>query len=1098
MKRQHKYKQLKPYLTLGSVSLFILLTWLTNITPPYPIQAAHVDLVDSPELSTLNNQLPFQATFVEAEDTSRVTYSSGWTTEPCIYCSGGQYRLADNSDKTATLIFEGVSISIVFVGNAHSGIAQITIDNVPYPSINLFNNATIRTVNDPVEYVIAANLSPGQHTLQVKVTGQNGYNYRTGWSARDVGLDGFRYGNFPFGAVQGRVLDPDGDGLSGAWLTLTSEAQTYTVPAAYDGVFSLSGLPGGVYNLTASLDDYTSQTVENVSVSAGSQTSGIDIILPEAAGHDLFGRIYLPHPNKAAIQQPGTTLVINVKQASNASGWSAALATPYNSISLPILSASFDPITAWTLQATIPPDTLAELYNLTVTSSLGSDTQLRAVQVVTQYRDPFYVVVLGDPQAATQQSGQPIFNQIVDEINLINPAFVIAVGDLMEQATPARYEDYLRAINRLQVPSYSIPGNHDFIDSTGVVEQWPLWKKYLGRRFYSFDYGSYHFVGMDNSMVAHIDPGLVDAGGYFADQATWAQADLAAHQNSLLRSLFLHITRQPSATGDALNLWRPAWIDNLQTNLVLYGHTGQEFVEITGATPVHWVETVDMINERYRLVRISNGALGSYTYNGHPKDSIPSGNLEVGFSPANNGNNNTVTATINNDLQEHFEHALLRFVMPKFGCYETDKGAVTQFVDSDNGQVTVVYVTLDVPANSNTEATLKRCPEANLAITSTVLPNPVIAGQSLTYTLTVANLGPSQATAVSVIDTLPAGVAFVSATPGNGCTETQGVVTCNLADLAVDGSTQVSIGTIVDPTIRGTLTNSATVTGNKPDSNPANNTTTTQTPVETQVDLIVSQEVSPNPVIAGESLTYTLGVVNNGPSQATAVSMIDTLPAGVTFISATPGSDCTETAGIVTCNLANLGPMDSQQVAIQVRVDPTTVETLTNSITVVDNEPDSNPANNTATAQTPVEAQADLVVSQTVMPDPGITGESLTYTLTIANHGPSQATNIILTDTLPAAIIYDSATSGQASCLKTENSVICNFENLASGANATTIIKLTSTAVGTLTNIVSVSSATPDPNPGNNTVSRDTMIKDAHDDPQPNEPLKMYLPLILK
>jgi hypothetical protein len=544
----------------------------------------------------------------------------------------------------------------------------------------------------------------------VVATGQSGYaNYSP--STVRVGIDGFRYGDFPFGTVRGRVLDPDGDGFPGASLNLVSGSGTYSVKAGSDGVFSRSGLPAGTYSVTASAPNYSARTLSGVIVTGGSETTGIDIKIPEASGHPLFGRIYKPHSNIPAIQPAGTTLNINVKTGSSASGWSASLATDYKTIFLPVVSASYNAVNGWTLQTTIPAGTPAELYNLTVSSSLGTDTEVRAVQVVAQYGDPFYFVVLGDPQAATNVPGQPTFSQMVDEINLINPAFVLVVGDLIENGTAAEFDAYQAAINRLQVPSYAIAGNHDLADSAGSMGQtqaWGLWKKYFGRRYYSFDFGSYHVTGLDNAMIHIINPDVVDVGGYFADQVAWAQSDLAAHQSSLLRFLFLHIIRQPNATDMALINWKPAWMDNLHTNMVHYGHAGDNVVEVSGNTPVHWVETKDIIDGRYRLVRINHGNIGSYTYNGDR--GIPAGFLGVSFSPANDGQHATVTGTINNLLSEHFEHALLRFIMPQHGCYKTNKGIINRLVHSDNGQTTVVYLTLNVPANTQTQIQVSQCP----------------------------------------------------------------------------------------------------------------------------------------------------------------------------------------------------------------------------------------------------------------------------------------------------------------------------------------------------------------------------------------------------
>jgi uncharacterized repeat protein (TIGR01451 family)/CSLREA domain-containing protein len=111
---------------------------------------------------------------------------------------------------------------------------------------------------------------------------------------------------------------------------------------------------------------------------------------------------------------------------------------------------------------------------------------------------------------------------------------------------------------------------------------------------------------------------------------------------------------------------------------------------------------------------------------------------------------------------------------------------------------------------------------ADLSLTKTDSPEPVGLKKVLTYTLTVSNGGPSDATAVTVEDELPAQVQFISATPSQGtCTHSGGVVTCSLGSVAAGASATVTIQ--VRPTARGTITNTAEVSAAEVDPDPANN-----------------------------------------------------------------------------------------------------------------------------------------------------------------------------------------------------------------------------------------------------------------------------------
>jgi uncharacterized repeat protein (TIGR01451 family)/CSLREA domain-containing protein len=128
-------------------------------------------------------------------------------------------------------------------------------------------------------------------------------------------------------------------------------------------------------------------------------------------------------------------------------------------------------------------------------------------------------------------------------------------------------------------------------------------------------------------------------------------------------------------------------------------------------------------------------------------------------------------------------------------------------------------------------------PGADLAITKSGAPNPVVSGNRLTYTLTVTNNGPQDATDVTVTDPLPDNVHFNSVASSQGsCSRSttkpapkDGTITCSLGNLANAAGASITI--VVTTTTPGTLTNSATVVGNETDPNQSNNTATAKTTV---------------------------------------------------------------------------------------------------------------------------------------------------------------------------------------------------------------------------------------------------------------------------
>jgi uncharacterized repeat protein (TIGR01451 family) len=117
--------------------------------------------------------------------------------------------------------------------------------------------------------------------------------------------------------------------------------------------------------------------------------------------------------------------------------------------------------------------------------------------------------------------------------------------------------------------------------------------------------------------------------------------------------------------------------------------------------------------------------------------------------------------------------------------------------------------------------TMTVLPESDLGISISDTPDPVSAGELITYTLSVNNVGPDGAMGVTVVDTLPGGTTFDHASAG--CVEAGGIVTCDVGTLASGASAEITI-VVMAPSTGGGITNSATVGGDVIDANTGNNT----------------------------------------------------------------------------------------------------------------------------------------------------------------------------------------------------------------------------------------------------------------------------------
>ena len=413
---------------------------------------------------------------------------------------------------------------------------------------------------------------------------------------------------------------------------------------------------------------------------------------------------------------------------------------------------------------------------------------------------------------------------------------------------------------------------------------------------------------------------------------------------------------------------------------------------------------------------------------------------------------------------------------------------------------TVSSATAD-PNSSNNEAaadtTVNRIPAADLQLSTSDSPDPVEVGGDLTYTLTAHNDGPDTATAVNVFDQLPVGVTLVSATASQGTCSGTATLTCDLDSLAAGAANDATVTIVVraDEIAMPTVTNMATVTSMTGDPSMSNNTSGTETTVEPQrfADLSLQQSDAPDPVEAGNDVTYTLTVHNDGPDRAAGVTVSDPLPAGLSLVSATPSQGTCAGTSTVVCDLGTVeaGAAHDVTVTIVATAGHAAVPSVTNMATVSAGTADPSAANNEASVDTIVDPAADLQLSKTGSPDPVTVGDDVTYTLTVHNAGPSPAAAVSVSDALPAGLSLVSAVSARGTCTGTAT-IACDLGTVDPGAAHDVTITIVATAgeaaLPAVTNTAAVSSTTADPNSPNNEASAATTVQ-----PPPSADLQLSI-----
>lgn len=225
----------------------------------------------------------------------------------------------------------------------------------------------------------------------------------------------------------------------------------------------------------------------------------------------------------------------------------------------------------------------------------------------------------------------------------------------------------------------------------------------------------------------------------------------------------------------------------------------------------------------------------------------------------------------------------------------SDHNADGPYTDEDDAKATLHY------------------PKTDLLLDKSA-PAEVGPTDNFDYTIKVTNKGPDTATQVVIDDPLPAGLTFVSSP------DCSSAAVCNLGTIPALGSKTVVIHVKANYLVAGTtLKNTATVTGHEFEPTPEDNTDTVYTHVLGEANVKIVKTASPANPRPGDVVTYTLKASNIGTAIAQDVVITDSIPVGVTFVSA--DAPCTEAAATVTCEIGSLGVGEEKTYTVRGTVD---------------------------------------------------------------------------------------------------------------------------------------------------------------------------------
>jgi len=365
--------------------------------------------------------------------------------------------------------------------------------------------------------------------------------------------------------------------------------------------------------------------------------------------------------------------------------------------------------------------------------------------------------------------------------------------------------------------------------------------------------------------------------------------------------------------------------------------------------------------------------------------------------------------------------------------------------------------------------------------TTTLLAKP---GDWIDYTILASNLGPSDASAVTFNNQLPVGMAVGSMSYSFNNSDWQ----------PLDNTTDVPIGDLgiadyddlpnnitfylkgqIDKYAVGSVTNEIGVATPTTESNYLNNADLVTVPIVQSADLAINKTANPMIVENNGTVTYTLTILNGGPSAVTDFIVVDLLPSELEHATWTlDGTPMGQWEGIYSYTAPDGTSFEmGAQAVIQIttEVTGTVMHGFTNTAFVDSSTIDPFPTNNTSSIAVFLHVpSSDLSIDkELISPSPLIPGNDVSYLITVTNNGPDDAINTVITDIVPSFLQNPSY---QVKDLMSDWQpwLGAYTTDLASGSSIDIYLKgtLNLLATGDLTNIASVRSDSNDPNLGDN------------------------------
>lgn len=310
-----------------------------------------------------------------------------------------------------------------------------------------------------------------------------------------------------------------------------------------------------------------------------------------------------------------------------------------------------------------------------------------------------------------------------------------------------------------------------------------------------------------------------------------------------------------------------------------------------------------------------------------------------------------------------------------------------------NYPVNVSSKEMDVNMTNNyDEKTIHIQPATDLSVVKTASKKEPNYLDHVTWKIVVTNNGPDEAHNVTVYDILPGNLKYVGC-DGNYNNDT-GI--WNIGTLRNRERVTLNIDCIVIKT--GVTQNNVCVNGSEFDYDLTNNRDDELIFVNSAADLKIVKTVNASHINYTDYVKWTLTVSNNGPDNATVVTITDVLPEGFKYISST----LPYVNGTIVIPKLNVG----QTVTVDIVTQVNATGSYKNIANVSCDQYDYDLTNNQDDEDILIDPSCDLIVSKTVSDSEPEFNDEITWTIEVYNNGPDEAHDIIIKDLLPDTLIW--------------------------------------------------------------------------------------------